>query len=318
MVLKEIINCIKDAESIAIMPHVSVDGDGLGSSLALASALDGMGKKAVVILEEQVPNTYSFLPGADRCIVFSEKIESFDLFIALDTGDVQRLGRRAELFLSAEKTVNIDHHQTNTEFAVYNYVDGSSAAVGEIIYRLIGMMGCGIDAAVATCLYVAIAADTGGFRYSNTTALTHQIAGDLLNSGVDAADVSQRIFETVSLARVKLMSAAIGTIELFDNGRISCVTVTDEMLKNCGATEEDNEGIVNIARNIKGVEAAFLLRSKDSGEVKINLRSNGHADVSKIAAKHGGGGHKKAAGFTVSGDAEDLKKMLIKELKESL
>ncbi|MCR4434588.1 MAG: bifunctional oligoribonuclease/PAP phosphatase NrnA [Clostridiales bacterium] len=318
MVLNHIISKIKGAKSIAILPHVSADGDALGSSLALLLALKKLNKDAAVYLEEEIPFIYSFLPGKQHAEVYSGRAKEFDLVIALDTGDMERLGERSRIFREALITVNLDHHNTNTEFAFYNHVQTRASAVGEIVYQLIKMLGVSLDADIATCLYVAVATDTGGFRYGNTTAVTHQIAGDLVNNGVNVSDINQKIFESVSLQKVKLMGMAINSMELFENNKIAFITLTDEMVRKAGAKEEDCDGIVNLGRNIYSVEVAAMLRMKGTDLIKVNLRSKNYVDVSAIAGMYSGGGHKRAAGCIVTGKIEDLKEKLLEDIKEAL
>lgn len=326
MSTKKIAAIIKNAEKVAILPHVSVDGDGLGSSLALALALTAMGKKAQVFLEENVPYTFSFLPGMHLLNIFEDSLNNSDfrenggcdLVIALDTGDMERLGKRALIFGRTENTVNIDHHQTNTGFAACNYVGTEFSAVGEMIYLLLNELGVTMDTAMATCLYVAISTDTGGFRYSNTTSLTHRITAELLNAGVEVADISQKVFDTMSMAKTKLMGKAIDSLEFFENGKISVITLTDAMMKETGAGDADCDGIVNIGRNVCGVEATAMLRQKGADEIRVNLRSNTYVDVSRVAQAFAGGGHKKAAGCTIRGSIQTVKQKIVQELQKQL
>lgn len=318
MILDNIISILKSADRIAILPHLSVDGDGLGSSLALGLILGKLGKKTAVFLEENIPSVYDFLPGLELVAADPPAGCTFDVAVALDTGDPGRLGRRADIFNAAGITVNIDHHTTNSQFAFYNYVDIKASSVGEIVYQLIKMMGQDMDADIATCLYVALATDTGGFKYSNTSALTHQVAADLINSGVNVADVSQRVFDATSLEKTRLVGLAINSLELLEHGKVAFVTLTDKMVKETGAGEEDFDGIVNIGRNINGVEVAAMFREKDCCEVRVNLRSNVFVDVSAIARTFSGGGHKKASGCTVQGSLEEVKSKLLEAIRQAL
>jgi len=323
MLMNNIIDALKGAKNIAILPHVSVDGDGLGSSIALALSLKKINKEVIVYLEEEIPSVYSFLPGKALVKTFDYKKSiagnpPHDVVVALDTGDVERMGERADIFNGARVTINIDHHHTNSEFAFYNYVLPDASATGEIIYKVIKMMGLELDFDTALCLYVAIATDTGGFRFSNTSGITHQITSDLVNNGVNVAEISQQIFDNISLAKTKLMGAAINSLELFENGKIAFISITDEMLKAAGAKDEDCDGIVNIGRSIVGVEVSFVARQKLNGEVKINLRSKNYVDVAAIASMYSGGGHKKAAGFSINKNIDILKKMLLKDIGELL
>jgi phosphoesterase RecJ-like protein len=215
-------------------------------------------------------------------------------------------------------TVNIDHHQTNSEFAIHNYVDSNSSAVGEIIYELIKMLEQKFDTEIATCLYVAIAADTGGFRFSNTTSITHKIVADLIGFGVNVSEISQQVFDSVTLGKVKLLGEAINSMELFEKGKLVCFTLSDEAIKKTGAKDEDCGGIINTGININGAEVAILLRVKQNREIKVNFRSKNYVDVSAIANMYSGGGHKRAAGCTVEGNLDDIKKKIIKDIKDSL
>lgn len=319
MILNKIISLIKESKKVAILPHISADGDAVGSSIALALALRKLDKDVVVILEEEIPKVYSFLPGIDTTRVYKSERQNFDTVIALDTGDMERLGDRAEVFNSAAITMNIDHHHTNSEYAFYNYIQRSSSATAEIIYQLIKMLGLNIDAEISVCLYVAIATDTGGFRYSNTTSLTHQITADLINNGVNVAEISQKVFDNTSIQKVKLMGIAINSLELLESGKIALITITDKDIKNAGAKDEDCDGIVNIGRNIDSVEVAAMLRQRDNGEIKINLRSKTFVDVASIVNMYGGGGHKKAAGCTTENkQIQEVKSLLLKDIKDAL
>lgn len=316
--LDKIANAISKSGDIALLPHVAADGDALGSSFALALAISRMGKNVKVLLEEDIPFTYGFLPGIELSEVYQYGDRQYDTMIAVDCGDLGRLGKRADIFEGARITANIDHHPTNTGFAVHNFVDTGAAATSEIIYKLLGLLSIKIEKDIATCLYVAIATDTGSFRYSNTTSVTHELAAELLRAGVDVAVISQKVFDATSFEKVKLISEAINTLELFENGKIAVMAISNELIKKSGAKEEDCDGIINTARNIRGVEVAAMLRQLDNSEIKVNLRSNLTFDVSAIASLYKGGGHKKAAGYTTSGTLENAKKRLLEDIREVL
>lgn len=318
MELNRIIAILQESDKIVILPHVSADGDAIGSSLALAMTLRKIGKKPKVLLDEEIPYIYGFLPGREMAEVFTSRHDMFDTAVALDTGDLGRLGLRRSVFENASVTVNIDHHNTNTEFGFHNYVNSGSSAVGEIVYDMIKKLGLVPDLDMATCLYVAVATDTGGFRFSNTTPLTHRIVSDLITAGVKVADVSQRIFDSNSYEKVKLTGAAISRLELLENGKVAVIALDYDLIKGTGAREEDCDGIINTARNIRGVEVAAMLRQWNNGEIKVNLRSSSYVDVSAIAGLYKGGGHKKAAGYITGGSLEDAKNRLLKDIKEVL
>ncbi|WP_024833917.1 DHH family phosphoesterase [Ruminiclostridium josui] len=315
---KEIIKAIEKAESIAIFPHVSADGDAIGSSLALALAIKKAGKKVIVYMEESIPDNYKFLPGIELARFISESDEVMGLNIALDTGDNGRLGTRADRFFKAPVTINIDHHITNTKFAQYNHVDASSASTGELIFLLLNEIGYEIDTDMAKCLYTAIATDTGGFKYGNTTAETHRTAAELLSTGIDVADLSQKIFDNTSFVKLKLTQKAIELLELYENDLLAVTVITQDILRLTGAKDEDCDGLVNIGRSIVGVEVSVLIKEKSNNEIRVNLRSKAYVDVSEIAASFGGGGHKRAAGCTINGSISDVKEQLINTIKDKL
>ena len=318
MSLNKIIEILKEANSIAILPHVFADGDAIGSCLALESLLSRLGKNVTVFLEEPVPAVYDFLPGAGGIEVFSGKNRNFDVAVSLDNGDYDRLGKRTAIFDNAKTTANVDHHFTNSEFAVHNYIDQKAAATGEIIFDIIKLFNENCDKAMATCLYVAIATDTGGFRFSNTTKRTHQIISELVGLGTNVSEISQKVFDSVSIEKVKLLGQAISSLEVLENGKLAVITLTEAAMKKAGAKDEDCDGIVNTGRNINGVEVAVLLRVRDNGEIKVNFRSKNYVDVATLANLYKGGGHKRAAGCTALGDLEEVKKKIMKDIKEVL
>ncbi|HEY9062387.1 MAG TPA: bifunctional oligoribonuclease/PAP phosphatase NrnA [Pseudobacteroides sp.] len=318
MTLSDIVAHVKNYDNIAILPHVQADGDAWGSCLALGIALKKLNKRVTVIGEEKIPYIYEFLPQLEMIAYNGHEDKVFDLVISLDTGDMGRVGNRSNVFETTQNTVNIDHHSTNTGFAKYNYLDVDAAATGEIVYEIINILNVEVDADIATCLYVAIATDTGCFKFSNTTFKTHAIASDLVKRGVNVAAVSQRVFDSTTKEKVRLIGRAINTLELLEDGRLAFISITNDMLIAAGAKEEDCDGIVNIGRNIEGVESSVVIREKSAGEYKVNLRSKSYVDVGRVAFKFGGGGHKMAAGCTIKGDLESVRKSLHDELKRLL
>jgi len=263
---------------------------------------------------------YSFLPGKELVSIYSDdntndqRVFNGETVIALDTGDIGRLGKRAKIFNNAIHKINIDHHPTNTYFAEMNYICENASATGEIIFQLIKAMDIKFDVDIALCLYTAILTDTGGFKYSNTTSLTHLIVSQLVSYGIDISAVSFRIFDSISENKLKLIGSAINTIELFENGKIALITITKKMIADSGAIEEETEGIVDYARNISGVEVAAFVKEKFDNEVKVSLRSNSYIDVSQIVNKYSGGGHKRAAGCTLNTSLLETKKIILNDL----
>jgi Exopolyphosphatase-related proteins len=314
----ELVKAIETAGSIAIFPHVSADGDAIGSSLALCLALKKAGKKVIVYIEECIPDSFRFLPGVELARFYNETDSIMELNIALDTGDTGRLASRADAFFKAPRTINIDHHITNTKFAQYNYVDAMSASTGELVFLLLKKLSYEIDNDMAKCLYTAIATDTGGFKYGNTTAETHRTAAELLSTGIDVAELSQKIFDNTTFVKLKLTQKAIELLELYENDMLAVTAITQKVIKEIGAKDEDCDGLVNIGRSVEGVEVSALIKEKDNNEIRVNLRSKTYVDVSEIAASFGGGGHKRAAGCTMKGSIAEVKQQLINAIREKL
>lgn len=317
--LSTIVNKIKSAKKIAILSHIFPDGDAIGSSLALYIALKKLNKTVDIYNQDGVPNIYAFLPGASKILTEWNNNLIYDLAIVLDTGDLERIGKCIEVFNSSLQKINIDHHITNSNFGEINYIETEASAVGEIVYRIINLLNVKLDKDIAECLYTALATDTGGFRYSNTTSTCMRLAADLIGYGIDIADICRKIFDLTSETKVRLIGAVLNTLETFSNGKIAVIYITSEQMEKLKAKLEDCEGIVNFARNIIGVEAAAFLVELPQNRIKVNLRSNNYIDVSEIAQKFSGGGHKKAAGCILTEiPLTEAKELIVKELTRSL
>lgn len=312
--MKDVLDVLRNARHVAILPHVSPDGDALGSSLALCRLIEALGGKAKIFIEEEVPKNLFYLKGSYEMFSDIDSLPEFDVAAAVDCGDLQRVSKRLPLFERAQKTINIDHHKTNTCFADINLVAADAAATAEIIYDLFGACGVFIDALTAGYLYAAIASDTGGFRYSNTTSKTHRIAASLYELGIDAASICSDIFEVVSLSRLKLEAAAINACEFYHENRTALVVVTDEMLAETGADESEVE-LSSLLRTIEGVLASVTIKPKN-GAYKVSMRTRGRINAGRICAAIGGGGHDNAAGATYEGDLSYLKEELLKMIGE--
>lgn len=314
--MKELIDIIHQANSIAVVTHTSADGDALGSSFGLAIALEALGKKVSVFLEEPVPKTLDFLPG--QYFVSEYKGEQFDLCICVDTSDIKRLGKRDGIYVNAIKKITIDHHTTNNMQADGLWIDEKASATGEMIYKLVRALDVEVNTEIAVNLYTAIVTDTGGFRYSNTTPECHIIAADLLSNGVPFANIVKRVFETVSYSKILLMKKTLQNLTLYFNGKVAVSYLLYDDIKSVEAQNDDFEGLVNVGRNIEGVEVSLFLREEQPGHFKGSLRANEYVDVARIASVFSGGGHKRAAGFSVEGDLEESVKNVLSEIEKVL
>ncbi len=310
----KIIREIKKAESIAILNHVNMDGDAVGSAFSFAKTLSDMGKKVKVILEEAPP---SFLEEfCDDYITDTEEI--FDLAIAVDCGDIGRMGNRRGIFERAKRTLCIDHHLSNPGFANVNYIKPTASSTSEIIYELIMKLKGKISKRQAEQLYAGIITDTGGFKFSNTTPESFKYSAHLLTCGADINNVCIEIYESESLEKMKLKSRALDSLRLYEGGKISSVMITRKDFEETNALVSDCEGFSDIGRGIYGVEASFCITVKNS--CKVSLRSKHYVDVSKVAAHFGGGGHRRASGFTLPGDTDvtELTQKLVNLLSEEI
>lgn len=295
--MEKIIEKIKQAENIIITAHISEDADAVGSVFALGTALCGMGKNAVVLLGEKPEDKLEFLKYDYK--LFTEDFSAKqDLLVCLDTATRERLGERAVL-LEKSESVLLDHHYTNTRFADYNYVDGDASSTGEIVFRLLKKMDIPITKEIAEPLYTAISGDTGSFQYSCTAPETMRVAAELMETGIDHAKISRNLYDTVSPELIKLKGYVMANLKSCFGGKLNMATLTQAEFESFGVSEKNSGDIVNIARMAKGTEVAVSVRETPE-KIKISFRSNGKVNVSEIAAHFGGGGHKMAAGASVT------------------
>ena len=314
--LAEVAEQIATAHAIAILPHQNADGDALGAALALGLGLVSRGMSVDVLLEEPVPKMLSFLPGL--WLVKDAPADTYDVALNIDNGDLNRLGVRQPVYWGAACRLSIDHHATNQVKADVSHVDTTAAATGEIVRDLLTLLNISLTRDIATCLYTAILTDTGGFRFTNTTPRTHQIAAELMAFGVDCGDVAKRVFDTVSMAKLQLMKQAMNHLQLYEDGLLAISFLRPEDIRAVGGTQDDFEGMVNIGRNVEGVEVSLFVREETPGFLKGSLRSNERVDVAEIAQTVGGGGHKRASGFALQGDLNEVIGMLRDSVVEAL
>jgi len=310
---------IRDAQRILFFMHVQPDGDSIGSTLGMIRALRQMGKEAVMVGVDPIPPMYHFLPGWDSYRVEWQEVSGeWDLSCFLDCGDLERVGDALPAVQRGRRTLNVDHHATNSAFAEFNYLDFSAAAVGELAYRILREIGAPIDPETALCLYTSLVTDTGGFRYDSTGPSTHRVAADLIELGARPYDVAQAIFETESLPRLALLARALQTLQLDGGGRVAWMVITQQMLKEAGAEDHDAEGVVNYARAVAGVEVGILFKETPDGRVRVSLRSRKTADVGVVAKGFGGGGHARAAGCTLYTSLDEAVDQVVAAVKAVL
>ena len=309
---------ISKYDNFLILPHVMADGDAVGCCIAMARYIKSRGKKALMVMEEKVPYIYSFMENScDIEIYTPAKTYNYDICIAIDTGDIKRLGKRKILFEN-HISYNIDHHKTNDGYAVYNYVNEDVSSSGEIVYEIFQKMNASFDHDIAQALYVAIATDTGGFRYQNTNKKSFIISARLMDYELNIEKISEWVFERTNMNKLHLFENTIQNIRFHCNNRVAVSTLRTSEYMHLDVTDEDFEGLVNIVKNIEGVEIGIFLRERtDKKEVKGSLRSNtDNVDVSLIAKAHGGGGHARAAGLISSKSIDAVYTGIIRSLNE--
>lgn len=291
--MKKLAEIIEKSQSIVILGHISEDADSVGSSLAMKYALENMGKDADVILSAPLEKRLEFINA--EVLYPADAKGQYDLCICLDCADMERLGERKTIFETAKNTALIDHHITNQGFAELNYIVPDASATGEILYEVFGQIGAEVDKRVAEALFIAIASDTGSFKYSNVSPKTMRIAADLLEKDIDNAYISRMLFDTETEKAMHFKGELMSRVETYYDGRLSLIAVRSEEFENSGVAEKDMGDIVNIPRMVQGAEIAVSVReTKD--RIKLSFRSNGKYDVGTLAQNFGGGGHKMASG----------------------
>lgn len=319
--MKKIKKLIDEAENIAILTHISEDADAVATSAALKCVLGNMGKTADIYMSDTPEDRLSFMNV--EAFVYDDKatIPEYDLCICVDCGDLNRLGSRTAIFEKAKHTCNIDHHITNNGFAEANLVKADASSAAEVLYGLLLYMGAEITKQTAFYLYIAIASDCGCFKYGCASPETLRIAANLMETGIDHADICRRLFDTEKRETLRLKGYLSQNIKEYANGAVCLVSLDLKTQEQFGTDEKNSGDIVNIPRSVQGCEIAVSIR-ETSEKIKVSLRSNGKYDVSHIAGKFGGGGHKAAAGISFKDiDMTEAEKRVIdaclKEIEEN-
>jgi phosphoesterase RecJ-like protein len=307
---------LREGVRFAVLGHVRPDGDALGSQLALGLSLKQLGKDVRIWNEEGMLEKYSFLPNAKLLTKPPAEPEDVDVAIALDTAIQNRLGTTLPAIRSAKLWINIDHHPSNPGYGDLVYIDPKAPATGQILFELIKSEKLPVDSAIAENLYVAISTDTGSFQYPNTTARTFEIAAELVRAGIDIGRVSQLTYENYPRRRVELLRDLLGTMRFDGNDRIASFSLSLATAKKLGVLPEDNEGLIDHLRAIRGVIVAVFFEELADGKVRVSMRSKSEkVNVCAICEKFGGGGHVLAAGARVRGSLAEVEKKILEEVR---
>jgi bifunctional oligoribonuclease and PAP phosphatase NrnA len=321
--LEQVAEEIRRGERFLLTTHENPDGDALGSLLAMHDILEALGKDSVMFLaakEFPLPVEYRFLALEE---VFHEPPADLSdrVVIFLDCGNIDRMP--VDFLREGENTVlNIDHHHDNTRFGTVNLVDVDASCTAEILYELAGLLGIELTSEIANALYVGLITDTGNFMYENADARSHRMAAALIEAGVDVNGTYRRLYEHAPIEKLKLVGRALEGIERFEDGLLSITYISADDYKATGAGEPLTEGIIDHLRTIDGTAIAAVVREQaDGGRAarKVSLRStDGKIDVSAIARKQGGGGHRRAAGFGTDLEYPQVVEFLRDEVRSQL
>ena len=291
---------IDAAESVTLVCHVNPDGDALGSMLGLHHALLAAGRTSIASFPEPfvVAPHYRDLPGLDLLTPPSEVPQDSAVVVTFDCGALGRLGGLRPVAEQASELVVIDHHVSNERYGTINVIDPKAAASGVVVRDLLDVLGLPLTREVAFCLYVALVCDTGRFQYETTTPEVFALAGELVRFDLPVSELSRTLFEEHSFSYLALLGEALAGMTLVREQSFVWASVTQEQMIRHGVTLDEIEGLIDIVRRTAEADVACVLKEDVDGSVRVSLRSVGATDVQRVAAAHGGGGHRFAAGFT--------------------
>ena len=315
----EMLSALKNANSILLCTHINPDGDAAGSTLAMAHALRGMGKRVTCACADPMPKYAETLPGAEG---FTDaeglKGQKFDAALAIDAADMRRLGGCAEAFTQTPTRMQIDHHPMNPMYAQMNEVDEKAPAVACVVFRAVKALGAEITPEIASCLYCGVSTDTGNFCFPGTDAETFAMMSELMEAGLPLPELARNIHRVREIPHVKLLGRALNTLHFFGGGKCSGMRLTRDDFASSDARNEHSSRIVNYGIDLPGVEMTYLAMQIDEGFVECSLRALPGRDVSVIARKFGGGGHMLAAGLRCEMTLDDFCKQVEEEMLRQL
>ena len=317
--LAELCRALKKKDNFLLASHINPEGDAIGSILALESLLRRLNKKAIIVCEDEFPDRLSCLSSKRwNRVKDIPSGRKFGALVVADCPTLERIGSVQNFITKETEIFNIDHHISNTRFGHYNYIQPSASAAGEVVYDIFKHFKMKLNREEAMALYVSISTDTGSIKYSNTTVKSHQIASELIQTGIDIEKINDSLYATYSLEKIQLYSLLLGKVQTSPDGTVAWVGLTRNDLKKTGATYEDTEGFIDFLKYIREVLFAFFMSEMDGpeqGQVRVSFRSKGDYDVAQIAAHFGGGGHKKAAGCTIAGTLEEATKRISEQIE---
>jgi len=307
-------------QSFVLLSHVRPDGDAIGSQLALGFALIAAGKSVRMINEDGLPENLTFMAGSEAIETPPAAPLDVQVAIALDTATKPRLGENALKAASNAKIwINIDHHISNPKYGDFNLIDATSPATGQILYQLIIALGLPMPAESRDAIYVAVSTDTGSFQYPSTTAITYDLAADLIRRGLDVGTINSNTYDNHPYRRVELMRALLNTLERTPDGLVAHWEMRDQTRIDLALTPDDSEGLIDIIRAIRGVQVAVFFEELPDGKIRVSMRSKDRRyNVCEIAMEFGGGGHALAAGIRMTGPLKNAKPLVLEAIQRRI
>ena len=313
--LLQIVDAIRARRRFVISSHARPDGDSIGSQLAMAYALRTLGKQVEVVNADPPPGPLTQFPGVGDIVVAPGVEGDFDAAIIMECGDLERTGVAG---LDRFFVMNIDHHPGNSGYGQIQWFDPAAAACGEMVYELVRALEVPLTVEIATHVYVAILTDTGSFHYSNITPRTFDICREAIEAGVNPVAVARNVYDSNNMGRLKLFGSVLSAMQLDQTGRIAIVYLDHEMARAAGGTYEDTEGLINLPLTVKEIQAVVFFKQIEGDHYRVSLRSKGEIDIGAVAKEFGGGGHRNAAGCTVTGGIDALQKMFIERIERAI
>ncbi len=317
---EEIIAAVQQYQRFIILSHIRPDGDAIGSTIALGSTLETMGKDVIYVNEDGVPESLAFLPGSDKVKQASGEVKDIEVAIAVDCANKPRLGENAlKMATNAKLWINIDHHKSNPGYGDLNYIDSDSPATGQILYQMITEQGLTLTDEARDSIYVAVSTDTGSFQYSGTTAATYEMAADLVKRGLNTGKINEQTYDSFPYRRVALTRELLNTLELSSSGEIADWQLLRKVKEDLDLQPDDSENLIDMIRAIDGVNVALFFEELMDDSIRVSIRSKmGSIDACEIAQVFGGGGHAKAAGIRMPGPISEARKSVISEVTKHL
>jgi bifunctional oligoribonuclease and PAP phosphatase NrnA len=313
--IQEIVDAIRGRQRFVVSSHSRPDGDSIGSQLAMAYALRAIGKEVRVINADPAPAPLMVFPGVPVIEIAARVDDEFDAAIIMECGELTRTGVAG---LDRSFVINIDHHPGNTRYGRINWFDATAAACGEMVFELVRALGAPLSLEVATHIYLAILTDTGSFHYSSMTPRTFDICRQTLEAGVNPVSVARNVYDSNNMGRLKLFGAVLSAMQIDATGRIAIVYLDHEMAREAGGTYEDTEGLINLPLTVKEIQAIVFFKQIEGEQYRVSMRSKGEIDIGAVAKEFGGGGHKNAAGCTVTGAIDALQKLFVEKIESAI